>query len=365
LVPGSLQQTVPSCSLNHHSRIPVMKGKEAGAFAGIPMKWISLVLLVLQTVAVILMMRYSRTRHQEGQRYLSTTAVFYAEVMKALFSLAFLRRENKDFKNTITLITRSFNWADAVRMCVPSLLYSLQNNLLFIALSNLSAAVYQVTHQMKILTTAFFSITILGTSLGLVKWLSLLVLTMGVALIQLPRNQSSGEAPAQGSAFVGFVAVFGGCMTSGLGGVYLEKILKQSQLSIWMRNIQLALSGSVFALATVTIQDYEAVRANGFHQGYDWFVWAVIFVHSIGGLIVALCMKYADNILKCFGNAIAIIINCILSHILLSEFELDVQFFMGTLLVIASTTVYNLGLPSPLLRYIHRRGREKYDDFDV
>jgi len=218
---------------------------------------------------------------------------------------------------------------------------------------------------MKILTTAIFSITILGTRLGLVKWSSLLVLTLGVALIQLPRNQGSSAAPAQGSALVGFVAVFGGCMTSGLGGVYLEKILKQSQLSIWMRNIQLALSGSVFALATVLMQDYEAVSMNGFHQGYDWFVWVVIFVHSIGGLIVALCMKYADNILKCFGNAIAIIVNCILSHILLHEFELDLQFFMGTLLVIASTTVYNLGLSSTLLRFFHKRGSLKYDDFDV
>lgn len=348
-----------------------MKGRAEPAVAGIPMKWISLIALVLQTVAVILMMRYSRTRQQEdGHRYLSTTAVFYSEVTKAAFSLAFLLRENGSVDKTAAVLVRSFNWGDTLRMCVPSLLYSLQNNLLFIALSNLSSAVYQVTHQMKILTTAFCSIVILGTRLGTVKWLSLLVLTAGVALIQLPRNQEgSSAAPAQGSALVGFLAVFGGCMTSGLGGVYLEKLLKQSSLSIWTRNIQLAVSGIVFAIGAVLMQDYGAVRANGFHQGYDWFVWAVIMMHSIGGLIVALCMKYADNILKCFGNAIAIIVNCLLSHVLLHEFELDLQFFVGTLLVIASTTVYNLGLSPKLLswsfRSFRKRIRVKYDDFDV
>lgn len=325
------------------------------------MKWISLILLVVQTVGVILMMRYSRSQQQEGLRYLSSTAVFYAEVMKAFFSFAFLWHENKDLGSTANLVLQSFSWTDSLKMCIPSLLYTMQNNLLFVALSNLSAAVYQVTHQMKIITTALFSILILGRVLGAVKWTSLLVLTLGVSLIQLPRGEASTSAPTTGNAFIGFIAVAGGCMTSGLGGVYLEKVLKQSEMSIWMRNIQLAISGSAFAIAAVLMQDYRAVLDYGFNQGYSLFVWAVIVVHALGGLIVASCMKYADNILKCFGNAAAIVINCILSNVILHEFQLDLQFFIGTLLVMISTTVYNLGLPS--LRWLLRkRDHKKYDD---
>merc|ERR1712007_312997 len=117
-------------------------------------------------------------------------------------------------------------------------------------------------------------------------------------------------------------------------------------MSIWMRNIQLALIGSVLAVLGVLMQDYEAVRANGFNQGYSILVWTVIFVQAVGGLIVAAVMKYADNILKCFGNAVSIIVNCFLSHSLLHEFEFDFQFLSGTLMVIVATTMYSLGMPS-------------------
>ena len=56
---------------------------------------------------------------------------------------------------------------------------------------------------------------------------------MGVSLIQLPRGQAQQEA--HGDPMVGLAAVLSACFTSGLAGVYLEKILKQTDASIWMR----------------------------------------------------------------------------------------------------------------------------------
>ena len=87
---------------------------------------------------------------------------------------------------------------------------------------------------------------------------------------------------------------------SGLAGVYFEKILKGSDVSVWIRNIQLGVFGMVFGYLTMYISDGQEVKTKGFLFGYTNMVWAAILVQSAGGLIVALVVKYADNILKGF-----------------------------------------------------------------
>lgn len=74
---------------------------------------------------------------------------------------------------------------DTFKLAIPAGLYTLQNNLLFVALSNLDAATYQVTYQLKIITTALFSVWLLNKKLDSLKWASLVILMAGVCLIQV------------------------------------------------------------------------------------------------------------------------------------------------------------------------------------
>lgn len=80
---------------------------------------------------------------------------------------------------------------DCWKLSIPAILYVVQNNLQYVAASNLDVATFQVTYQMKILTTAFFSVIMLGKRLSSMKWISLLLLAVGVGIVQI---QSTGHA---------------------------------------------------------------------------------------------------------------------------------------------------------------------------
>lgn len=65
-------------------------------------------------------------------------------------------------------------------------------------------------------------------------------------------------------------------------GVYFEKVLKSSDTSLWVRNIQMYLSGIVVTLVGVYMSDGAQVLEKGFFYGYTCFVWLVICKYLVG-----------------------------------------------------------------------------------
>ncbi len=171
-----------------------------------------------------------------------------------------------------------------------------------------------------------------------------MILFIGVALIQLPTDSAATAAASPSavkqSVVVGLAAVLIACLLSGFAGVYLEKILKGTNPSIWLRNVQLGFLGALFGLCTVFISDWATISERGFFGGYDWCVWFVVCLQSFGGLIVAVAVKYADNILKGFATSLAIIVSCIVS-VYVFDFHITFSFSIGTTLVLLATYMYS------------------------
>jgi len=316
------------------------------------LKYTSLVVLMVQNAAQTLVMRYVRTR--AGDMFMSTTAVVMSELIKTVTCLGVILYEEGWSVRRWGMHLKTNIWdqpLDCVKISVPAIVYMIQNNLLYVAASNLEAATYQVTYQLKILTTALFSVVMLRKELTKLQWVSLVILFIGIAGVQLqpPGDQSStsGSKPATDqNALIGFLAVAAACVMSGFAGVYFEKLLKNTPQSVFLRNVQLGFIGCVFGCVTTAANDWDKVRTVGFFHGYDLAVWSVILLMSLGGLVVAVVVKYADNILKGFATSGSIIIACVASMYLF-DFQLSVQFSVGTALVLIAVYMYSKFVPVP------------------
>ncbi|AWP04372.1 putative UDP-N-acetylglucosamine transporter-like [Scophthalmus maximus] len=311
------------------------------------LKYVSLGVLVLQTTSLVLTMRYSRTLKEDGPRYLASSAVVAAEVLKVLACTLFVFKEsnfNVQAMNQLLKEEIVNKPMETMKLAIPAGIYTLQNNLLYVALSNLDGATYQVTYQLKILTTALFSVSMLGKRLGIYQWLSLLFLMAGVTLVQWPTESEGTEEQkilTAGSQFVGLMSVLMACVSSGFAGVYFEKILKETKQSVWVRNIQLGLFSFVFGFVGMIMYDGQRVRQSGMFQGYNTITCTVVVLQALGGLVIAVVIKYADNILKGFATSLSIIVSALISYFLLDDFNPTGVFFLGTMLVMAATILYS------------------------
>jgi UDP-galactose transporter len=317
-------------------------------------------------------MHYSRIMPLVGgQRYHTSTSVFLNEVIKLAISLTMALYEISTnmptntpatalFWNLITSVFTNESW----KLAIPAVLYTLQNTLQYVAVSNLDAATFQVTYQLKILTTAIFSVMLLSRSLSPRKWMSLVLLIIGVSIVQFPHDHETVDLKAlratqahmylprsieelrdmgsraaaqlakrsatyegikedtalsepQMNESLGLVAVIIACVLSGLAGVSFEKILKDStssKTSLWIRNVQLSFWSIFPALFIgVIFMDGENIAKTGFFAGYNWVVWAAICFQAFGGVLVSLVINYSDNIAKNFATSISIVISFIAS----------------------------------------------------
>ncbi|XP_067679263.1 UDP-N-acetylglucosamine transporter-like isoform X2 [Haliotis asinina] len=309
-------------------------------------KVVSLATLVIQTTCLVLTIRYSRIAHVSGPRYLTSTAVILSEVIKLLTCIVMLVSTGDTSLYTSSAREQVL---ETLRLAVPAGLYTLQNNLQFVAVSNLDAATFQVTYQLKILTTAMFSVLFLRRQLANQKWASLVLLTAGVALVQLPVTHScNGDGcvnttDTMGSAswMTGLSAVIVMCLSSGFAGVYFEKVLKSSKQSLWIRNVQLAVSGIIFGVLCASYSDTEAILQDGFFQGYNVLTWLIVIQQAALGLVVSVVIKYADNILKGFASALSIVLSCLVSYLIFRDLTINFVFLLGAATVTAATFLYS------------------------
>lgn len=340
----------------------------------------ALLALTIQNTGIALLMRLAVT---SGSNFAPTTAVCCDEALKLVVCSAVMayyylsspvspvsnseaeplvphERSTRGFLTFFSYEIGRQGLHEYCKMSVPALLYTIQKNLLYIALHHLQPVVYQVSSQSKILTTAVFSFLILGRRLQMQQVFALILLCIGVITVQRSAvHSSSSETVPDANPILGMIAVQVASLTSGFSAVYFELMLKGParpavgaatssdqprvgpDCSLWVRNIQLGSFALPIALAGAAAKDGNKIMQYGFFTGYTMLTVGVICLEALGGIFVAMVMKYADSILKNFATAVSICLCACLSSWLMG-FSLSFMFLLGAVQVVAAVFLYQI-----------------------
>ena len=311
---------------------------------------LALVFITLQNSALTLLLRYSRGVLHE--RYSTSSNVLLIEFTKAAVCAAVMWTDAPPGARSVRLYVRSMR--DSVLAFVPAFIYFCQNVLQFFALQNLEAGVFAVLAQLKTLTTAVFAVTMLHKRLSANQWRALCLVVLAAILVESPPKvcpaadgalaepaaAAAAVPPPQHNSSLGVALVLVISVLSGFSGVYFERVLKTTKLSLWERNFQLAVWSMGFALLSIAIFDGRRVLAEGLFAGFSVWSFLIVLVQAAGGLLTAVVMKHTDNIVKGFAMAIAICLTSLLSIPLFGA-HLTREFWVGAFMVILSIFNYS------------------------
>ncbi|CAD5228541.1 unnamed protein product [Bursaphelenchus xylophilus] len=304
--------------------------------------------LSFQTTFHSLLLIYSRSR-PNVDIYLPSVAVLFTEIIKAIACMCIIKVTEKEHGLRASLVKHVINAPTQVlKMAVPAVLYTFQTNLLYLAATYIDPATFMVLQQLKIFSSAVSSVFLLNRRIAAGQWGALFLLFLGVCTVQLSRT-STGKKTSEDN-FIGVLCVTMAAATSGFAGVYMERQLKSIEpVSIWMRNIQMGTMAIPASFFTIIAQDGQSVLSGqiSLTRGFDFVAWCTVASAALGGMSVAACIKYADNIAKDFASATAIVMTTI-GSIFLFNFSPSWVFCVGAIMVMTSTYLFSKFKPNPM-----------------
>lgn len=327
-------------------------------------------LLMVQNCAAVLFLRYTRTR-TDVAKYTITALVLSQEILKLVLSSFWLlidcyQNRHVAKHSVVRAFVAESCSREALMMLVPAVLFTVQNGLLVVALQNLEPTLFQLLYQSKTIVTALLMIAMLGRSFSRTKWMCLVILVGGVVVVQL--RPSKSKAVGDENTVIGILSVAACVCSSSFAGVFMEKLFKDltRTVSLSARNVHLSafsvltcfvsILWSFFTgphtfsvvlptitpkLGALTWIDSLQAAFGDFFIGFDAVVIVLILNQAAGGILVALVIKYADNIVKGIATALAIIASGIVSHMLF-DFYPDPAFLVGGSMIVAAAVCYSI-----------------------
>ena len=346
----------------------------------------SLVLLMasLNVACSVLLSTYSQKTLKES--YSVTEFLVVSEILKLFISSFMIWFGNEEFE----ILSFRYFMKSSFPIIILVVLYALVNILSFYTVRITGATLYSVCLQLRIVTTAGFSMWLLKRQISGQKWRSLIILIVGCVLVShvndtcetgrrklidqrqfLPLYEYSprfllesekvpftNEMPESTDLFSYIVSspIISGALlmaiivfSGGFSNVYLESIMKNSEedsQSIWQKNFRLAFFSS---LGLLIVNLYENLSQTGFAQStpitffenWSHITWLLLALQVAGGFLVAVTLKYTDALRKVLSASFGMVLTALGSWMFQAE-SLSTINISGIICVIVAISNYTL-----------------------
>lgn len=259
------------------------------------------------------------SKEEDGSyAYSMPSVVFVAEVVKLGLSMGYLSCELRSPLGAFRLL-KSTSRLDWLRFCVPSMLYAWGNNLDMLNNQYMDPATEQVLVQLKVLTTGVVWRLVFREPLPWRKWGALLLLGIGGAGAGWPSTPTGTETNTMYIKPFGALLVCLHSSCSACAGVYNEWLYKRAPAkgdSIHLANARLYVIGSLFNFAMHAATAPSGPRPDGLLRGYNRYVWGLVVVYALMGLLLAQVMKFFNVIVKLFISGSSMYVSAFLTWFL-------------------------------------------------
>lgn len=221
---------------------------------------------------------------------------------------------------------------------IPSLLYAVQNWLLFYAAANMDPLAFNLVNQTKLIWTAFFVYMIMGKKQSPLQILAICIMMFVAVLISTggsaPKgNSDEADQSYEREFFHGILPNLGAALISGVAAALSQRATQGVGRSGYLFTMELCVIQSMSFIPGLLYFD------GAFFGGWDLYTPLPIVNNALGGIFTGQVVKFAGGVRKGFAVIAALIITALLQRAIYGT-PLTLQLYIALPCVILANVMY-------------------------
>lgn len=269
----------------------------------------------------------------------------FAGLLQIILFLIFLLMEEGSLSNLCRSLYKHIfkDYKSTFKMALPPVFLILSTEFIGIA-NDILPNEAKSANSFYIVGVAIFCLLLIKRKLMLTQILAILFISMGLTYFPHENQIMSTLIPSilQDQEMYAYFSIIASICCYGLSYAILEKNLKASDVSLWIRGIQLNMFVVPLSLCICLGNHYinDTLETRGFFDNFNIIAWFFIIFIVACNMMELFVIKVADSLFRMIALSLAIMIIGVMKYPF--SFDATSPTKVGTGLILAGTALYTL-----------------------